>query len=166
MSEPRCGECGTLYVRRAPVSGIVERLASLVYLYPFRCQLCTHRFQLLQWGVRYQEAGADKREYERIEIKFPVGFTSKQGTGEGIATDISLTGCRLETDIQLPVGAVLQMQLRTSDRKPPLTLQARVVRTIRPCLLGMKFVRLSQDQRDQITTLVTTLLGLPPIKRP
>jgi len=166
MSEPRCPACGTLYVRRAPLDSVFERLASLAYLYPFRCQLCTSRFRSLQWGVRYSEEGADKREYERLEIKFPVTFTGRLVSGEGLATDISLTGCRMETDVQLPDGTVVNLALKTSDKKPPLTAQAEVVRSIRPRLLGMKFTRLTQEQREHLTQLVTSLLGLPPVKRP
>ena len=166
MSEPRCPECGTLYVRRSPIKGAGERLASLAYVYPFRCQLCTRRFRSLQWGVRYAEEGEDKREYERLEIKFPVTFTSAKLTGEGMATDISLTGCRLETDVQLNPGVLVKLQIRPSDRKPPLSARAMVVRTIRPRLLGLKFVRLSEVELEQLMQLVTSLLGLPPAKRP
>src|SRR6266478_9749023 len=38
-----------------------ERLISLFYIYPFRCQPCGHRFRLLQWGVTYTKIEEDQR---------------------------------------------------------------------------------------------------------
>jgi hypothetical protein len=38
-----------------------ERLISLFYIYPFRCQPYGHRFRLLQWGVTYTRIEKDRR---------------------------------------------------------------------------------------------------------
>jgi hypothetical protein len=149
-------------VRRAPLEGAIERLVSVAYLYPFRCQLCTHRFMALQWGIRHAEEGEDKREYERIETKYPVSFSGEQIQGEGMATDISLAGCRLDTEAQLLPGMAVLLQLKTSDRKPPITVETTVVRVIRPRLLGLKFTHLDPEQQERLIQIVTGLLGLPP----
>jgi hypothetical protein len=44
--------------RRAPVPAEreSERLLSLGYVYPFRCQACGYRFLALRWGRRYRRA--------------------------------------------------------------------------------------------------------------
>ena len=52
MPQPVCPKCSSDYVKRAHRVG-PERLISLFYIYPFRCQPCGHRFRLLQWGVTY-----------------------------------------------------------------------------------------------------------------
>jgi len=43
-----CPQCGTHFVRRSHRQGITERLWSLVAVYPFRCQVCAHRFKARQ----------------------------------------------------------------------------------------------------------------------
>ena len=48
-----CPRCGGAEVRRAPRLGMTERLLSLVYVYPFRCARCLHRFRVMRWGTRY-----------------------------------------------------------------------------------------------------------------
>ena len=57
-----CPACGGTLVRRSHRNGLAEAMFSVVYVYPFRCQLCTHRFLALQWGVRYQRR--DRRREE------------------------------------------------------------------------------------------------------
>ena len=56
MPRPLCPRCSREYVKRVSRVGLGERLISLFYVYPFRCQLCGHRFQLLQWGVEYKRS--------------------------------------------------------------------------------------------------------------
>jgi hypothetical protein len=54
MPQPICPKCSSDYVERVSRIGF-ERLISLFYIYPFRCQPCGHRFRLLQWGVTYRK---------------------------------------------------------------------------------------------------------------
>jgi hypothetical protein len=55
-----CPNCSSEYVTRASRAGL-ERLMSHFYIYPFRCQLCGHRFRLFQWGVTYRRIALDSR---------------------------------------------------------------------------------------------------------
>ena len=55
-----CPRCSSEYVKRVSRVG-PERLMSLFYIYPFRCQPCGHRFRLLQWGVTYTRIEEDQR---------------------------------------------------------------------------------------------------------
>ena len=50
---PECPRCGNPDVRRTRRVGFIERLLSLVYVYPFRCARCLHRFRVMRWGTRY-----------------------------------------------------------------------------------------------------------------
>jgi len=52
-------------VRRSSRIGAFERLISIVYVYPFRCPRCTHRFRALNWGHRYPHPKGERRDNER-----------------------------------------------------------------------------------------------------
>ena len=54
-----CPKCGGTLARRSHRSGLAEEMLSVVYVYPFRCQLCAHRFLALQWGARYHRIAQD-----------------------------------------------------------------------------------------------------------
>ncbi len=144
----------------------MEWLASLVYRYPFRCQLCRHRFRARQWGVRYSEAWEDKRQYERVAAQFPVSFSVDQIHGEGMATTISVEGCTLETDAKLPKGKIVQLELQTTDRKSLVKVRAAEVRAVHPTRLHLKFLRLAPEEENRLRQLICRLVGLEPTQRP
>ncbi len=159
---PQCSKCGKNFVRRSHRRGVIERLLSVGYVYPFRCQLCSHRFKALQWGVRYSKHVVDRREYERIPTGFSVTFQGDHVRGEGVATDISMAGCALETDARLAVEALLQLRLQIPDRDPAVTVDAAVVRSVRARAVGLQFLRLQPQDRDHLHHFVQGLLGTRP----
>ena len=78
MGGLRCPKCGRHVVRRAHRTGVVERLLSAVYVFPFHCQLCGRRFRALQWKKRYVLQPAERRE------------VSDRGRVEGEVTGLSV----------------------------------------------------------------------------
>jgi predicted nucleic acid-binding Zn ribbon protein len=62
-----CPKCSSEYVKRASRVGL-ERLMSLFYVYPFRCQWCGHRFRLFQWGVTYRRIDLDSRAAHQRQL--------------------------------------------------------------------------------------------------
>lgn len=67
-----CPKCDGTLARRSHRDGLAEQLISLMYVYPFRCQLCSHRFFALQWGIRYHRVPVDHREYHPRLTRVPV----------------------------------------------------------------------------------------------
>ena len=62
-----CSACGDTQARRSHRNGLVERMLSLLYVYPFRCQHCGHRFRSLQWGIRYHRILQDSGSHHHVE---------------------------------------------------------------------------------------------------
>lgn len=61
-----CPACGGTLARRAHRNGLAEKMFSLLYVYPFRCQLCGHRFLALQWGTRYHRIAQDSGDHRLV----------------------------------------------------------------------------------------------------
>jgi hypothetical protein len=101
MIYPLCPQCSTKYVKRVRRESLKERLLSVFYVYPFRCQLCGHRFSFYQPGVKYVRVQEDCRIYERFSVNFPATFTSGELEGEGSVADISMAGCTIEPNAKL-----------------------------------------------------------------
>jgi hypothetical protein len=55
---PRCPWCGRTTVRRVSRRSLLDRLCSLMALYPFRCQVCRFRFRAWAGGRRWQRVKA------------------------------------------------------------------------------------------------------------
>ena len=93
MTKVKCPNCARDFVRRCFETESLEKFLSIFYVYPFKCQLCGYRFRFLQWGVRYVRVEEDRREYDRMEMSFPVSFNADAISGQGTLIDVSMGGC-------------------------------------------------------------------------
>ncbi len=77
-----CPKCDGRLARRSHRDGLVEQLISLLYVYPFRCQQCSHRFFALQWGIRYHRVPVDHREYDNRLARIPMTLPDPDFAGK------------------------------------------------------------------------------------
>jgi len=70
-------------------------------------------------------------------------------------------GCAIETETKLSPGAILQLQLQTSDREPVVTVDAVVVRSVRSKSVGLQFLRLGMEEKERLGQFVRSLLTRP-----
>jgi predicted HAD superfamily Cof-like phosphohydrolase len=152
----QCQRCGKNFVRRSHRKGLKERLLSLVYIYPFRCHVCGHRFRAFRFRVRYDKHLIDRRRYERVPTRAPTTFTEsvKPGeyrVGQGLVTDLSLGGCYLQTSARLCEGALVALELQVVDQSPALAVEAAIVRSVRPSGVGLEFLRVSEPEHERLS---------------
>jgi c-di-GMP-binding flagellar brake protein YcgR len=137
---------------------LTERLISLFYVYPFRCQLCGHRFQLFQWGVKYKRLEEDRREYDRMAASLPVTFNAGNVHGQGLIVDISMAGCTLHTDTQFAEGNIVSMDLKVANETHPVHIEAAVVRTMRSGRVGVEFLQFKNGERERLQRFIRGLI--------
>ena len=158
MVQPICPNCSREFVKRVSREGVKERLFSIFYVYPFRCQLCGHRFRFRQWGVRYVRVEEDRREYYRLSMNFPVSFSGDNINGKGMVADISIAGCTFQADAQLAVGNIVSMALQISNEPAPVTVEAAVVRNVKGDRVGVEFLRFQQNDRERLRHFIRGLV--------
>lgn len=159
MRAPACPKCGSTLVGRTHRSGILEHLASLGYVYPFRCQVCERRFRRFRWGERYVRVHLDRRDLERVSARIPVNFHWRDGgQGAGVIRDISSGGCAVETDATPPVGALLLLQL-APEGEPPVDVDVGEVRSRHARRIGVRFVRVAPAHEERLRGLVQRLFA-------
>jgi hypothetical protein len=147
--EIMCAQCRKPFVKASRRQGVLDRLLSAVYAYPFRCQICRHRFHLWQWNLRYIEQDVDRRQYDRRPVRMPVRITSGQHDYEGTVRDLAIGGCAIETQAPLHEGAVLSLQLDAFDNEPRITVETAVVRSVKGTRVGVEFLRLTSTQKEE-----------------
>lgn len=162
MPRPICPHCSRDYTSRASRCGFKERLLSIIYVYPFRCQLCGHRFRFMQWGARYFRIEEDRREFERQTIKLPMSFSGDGIEGTGSVLDISVNGCSFQTGTGVDEGDILGLGLHTSKELPPINIEAAVVRTVQGDRVGVEFLRFPFKDRERLQLFIRSLLNHKP----
>ena len=158
VSQPVCPRCSSEHVKRVSRVGYRERLISVFYVYPFRCQLCAHRFKALQWGVTYTRVEEDRREYERFPAKFSITFTVGGRDVTGSIVNVSMGGCSFHTESRLVKGIILRMELQLPDEIAPVKIQAAVIRSVRSGIASVEFLRIERDDRERLQGFIRSLM--------
>ncbi len=158
MEQILCPKCGKDFVRRTLRKGAHEYVLSVIYVYPYRCQLCAHRFLRMEPGRRYNESTIDKRQYERIEARFPVTFVGDKASGAGTVCRISISGCELESSLKLLEGMMFNLRLQPPGVSPSINVETAIVRSVRPPIAGLEFLRSNQAEQFRLIQYVAGLL--------
>jgi len=158
-----CPKCDGTLARRSHRDGLVEKMISLMYVYPFRCQLCGHRFFALQWGIRYHRVpvmpgGSDDREYHRLPIQIPIMLSGRHGESHGRTSDLSLGGCTLVTSGPCRDIAPLNVRLQLPCELHPVMVEEAAVRTVQGRRIGMEFLQTAPDEKTRIGRFITSTM--------
>lgn len=77
--------------------------------------------------------------------------------GEGTISDLSKTGCRVQSDSQPSPGVELKLELFLSDYSWPMKVDRAVVCWIKGRTFGLEFANLQAAQRDRLTRVIMKL---------
>jgi len=135
---------------RVARQGWREHLWSFFYVYPFRCQLCGHRFKFRQWGVTYVRVPEDRRDYKRLPLMCPVTYSGENIEGAGTAADISINGCAFDANHEIAVGTLLRMTVQFSKELLPVVVDTAVVRSAEDKRMGVEFLRIQPGERERL----------------
>ena len=68
----------------------------------------------------------EQRQNPRFPVRFRSSFTSLNIVGgEGNIIDLSLRGCRVESQTEVRPGTSLEIRIETAEEEPPLNFQLR-----------------------------------------
>ena len=169
MRELHCPICGNSFVRVIYQEGTVERLLSLVNVFPFRCQLCTNRFRAFSPGARHNTQAFDRRQYTRLTASLEAQVLGPhQPTVTNRITDISMDGCSLEAT-GYPKGAFIELVLNPTVEEETIHIETAMVCSVRPLSIGVRFLEFPPEQYRRLAQVVLGLLvgrGLDPMLNP
>jgi hypothetical protein len=163
METLQCTRCAVDYVRQSRQRGTIDRILSMLYGVPFRCQLCTHRFWVMRLG---RDSGAtpndDKREYQRFAVNIPVTFRGEQHSGKGRLTTLSIRGCCLETDSRLEHRERVSLVIPLPGVHPPVEIGTAVVRAALGKRFGLEFLEIHSLDDERLRSHIETLIVTGP----
>jgi len=150
MAEPHCPRCQGEETERVSRDGLFEHLASIAYVYPFRCRACLRRFRAFRWGQRYVRVRKERRKHERRPVDLWTTLWLEAGGQPGRVRDLSETGLALETEVDLQPGQNLELDLQTGPGERPIRVEVAVVRTIGSGRLGLQFVGVRDAGQERL----------------
>ncbi len=177
METIQCTRCATDYVRQSRRSGTIDRVLSMLRMFPFRCQLCTHRFWVIRLGQDFDATPNDeKREYQRFAVDIPATFRGEQNSGKGRITTLAIRGACLETESRLEHGTRVSLTLSLPGMHPPVEIDTAVVRAalvpveietavVRAALgkrFGLEFLEIDSLDEERLRSHIEALIVTGP----
>ncbi len=151
----RCPKCKTRMVRVAPQRSFTERLVGMLTIYPNRCQICGHRFL----AFKGRRSFIPQRSYKRIPVEYPTQFRSafykEPTTGlQGTIENLSIAGCRVNSQVRMPLGARLYLQFQVAEGHEPVIIDEAVVRSHPGKGIGLSFTKLRSEEKKRLGRLI------------
>ena len=140
---PRCQKDGIL--QSLPQSPR-EHLASFLFVAPFRCPSCSHRFLASRLWLDHPTHPMDRREHLRIPVRLYLSFSGGKVRGEGTVLDLSMGGCIIKSETLVHTDDIFYLQLTLSEGDLPLEVAA-MVRSVSPRGIAFKFLRAAQENK-------------------
>ena len=146
MSAPHttlCPECSSSHTQRVTGRTWLERAGGLIYLYPFRCQVCSSRFTAFKWGIRYRRQIIEKRKHERLKVDIEARLLrSDESCAEAKIFDLSEGGCGLKPSHQLEPGEVVSIEMMLGGTE--FRIESAIVRSSTLHRAGIEFLALGE----------------------
>ncbi|MCP9452748.1 MAG: PilZ domain-containing protein [Nitrospira sp.] len=123
-----------------------ELVASWVRVVPFSCRSCGYRF--LEWVGMRGMAGflPDRRRHLRVPVRLSLSFSGGKVRGKGTVIDISLGGCKIQSDVPVTVDDIYYLEILVSEQEPPIEVPA-IVRSVGPRGIVFTFLRRAQENK-------------------
>ena len=97
------------------------------------------------------------RKSRRVELRCILRFSSGEIEGEGTITNISTSGCRAESDINMAEGLDVQVILQLPGQSPPVKVERASVRWVSGHAFGLSFILFFPSERARLRTFIETI---------
>ena len=143
LSCPQCRKEGLL---RSDPQSAREHVASFIFVAPFRCLSCSHRFLASHLWLDHSTHPIDCRKHLRIPVRLYLSFSGGKVHGEGIVLNVSMGGCIIKSETQVHTDDIFYLQLSLDEGERPLEVAA-MVRSVSARGIAFKFLRAAQENK-------------------
>lgn len=97
------------------------------------------------------------RKARRVELRCILRFSSGEIEGEGTITNISTSGCRVESDINMAEGLDVQVIIQLPNQSSPVKVERAAVRWVSGNAFGLNFILFFPSERSRLSTFIENI---------
>ena len=97
------------------------------------------------------------RKARRVELRCILRFSSGEIEGEGTITNISTSGCRAESDINMAEGLDVQVMIQLPNQSSPVKVERASVRWVSSNAFGLNFILFFPSERSRLRTFIENI---------
>jgi hypothetical protein len=100
----------------------------------------------------------DRRAMPRLRVQFRTTFSSStKKKGAGVILDLSSGGCRVESQIPVEPGLLLELRIYAADVEWPLMIEAANVQWVSGQTFGLAFFRITETEQQRLGQVIEDL---------
>ena len=99
----------------------------------------------------------EKRQQPRFSTQFRSTFSGGQREGKGRTVDLSIGGCKIETDFPVVVGASFECRIYIPGFDWPLLIDEAQVRWVKAKTFGIQFTKIQPDEEAKLKRVIASL---------
>lgn len=99
----------------------------------------------------------EKRKQPRFTTHLRSSVSGGQYEGQGKALDLSLGGCRIESDQPAEAGTTVECRLYVPWFDWPLRIDEAIVRWVKEQTFGLEFLRVRPEEQQKLQKLIKDL---------
>lgn len=103
-------------------------------------------------------ASHERRIQPRFTTQFRSTFSAKHQEGQGRTLDVSLGGCKVESEMMVAQGDTLECRLHVPGFDWPLRIDEATVRWVRGSTFGIEFTRMRPEEEGKLRIVVNNLV--------
>jgi PilZ domain len=94
----------------------------------------------------------------RFRVQFPTTLSDRtKHAGSGLMLDISLSGCRLESQWALTPEIIVELRVQVPGLEWPLVIDGARVQWVRGQFVGLAFVRMRKTEQQRLERVIADL---------
>jgi len=97
------------------------------------------------------------RKYPRFEVQIPVSLSKDGLDADGTVYNLSIGGCRVDSDHTIQRGEYLSLRLYVSYGEPPIIVEVAAVRWSAGKEFGLEFLVIAEDQKERLRSVLVKL---------
>ncbi|MGA6828594.1 PilZ domain-containing protein [Nitrospira sp. NS4] len=94
------------------------------------------------------------RGRERIGVDYPVTIYGEQGSGDGMLSNLTITGGEIDGPLDVAVGQTLRIHIRLTGARNPIDVAMATVRWKQDFRFGVEFVRFEGNAKAQLQDML------------
>ena len=101
----------------------------------------------------------ERRAMPRLRVQFRTTFSgSTILEGTGVMLDLSMGGCRIESQVTVEPGVSLELRIHVPDLDWPLMIDAASVQWVNGQTFGLAFSRMTETERQRLDQVISDLM--------
>ena len=96
----------------------------------------------------------ERRKHPRYRVEYVIQVSGERSHGQGVAQDLSVTGCRARTPVGVTTGVSVGLLIDVPRYDNPLHVDMAIVRWAREQEFGMEFISMAADSQKRLQEVI------------